>query len=123
TATKTTDPSELRRQRGLAIAAVTKIEQQKSGLWSVPSQTGNGRYWVRLDLDPPTCTCPDFAERNQPCKHVFAVQFTVERENRPDGTEVITETMTLTRKTVAPKPTYKQDWPAYNKAQTTEKNR
>jgi hypothetical protein len=123
-ATKTTDPTEVRRQRGLAIAAVTRIEQRKSGLWSVPSQTGNGHYWVRLDADAPTCTCPDFIERSQPCKHVFAVQFVVQRENHPDGTEVITETMTVTRKTtVAPKPTYKQDWPAYNKAQTTEKNR
>jgi transposase len=119
----TVDPTEARRQRGLAIAAVTRIEQKKSGLWSVPSQTGNGHYWVRLDDGAPTCTCPDFIERSQPCKHVFAVQFVRQRESHPDGTEVITETMTVTQKTVAPRPTYRQDWPAYNKAQTTEKNR
>ena len=118
------DPTELRRQRGLAIAAVTRIEQKKSGLWSVPSQKGNGHYWVRLDTDPPTCTCPDFEERSQPCKHVFAVQFTSQRESHPDGTETLTETLTVARKTtVAKKPTYKQNWPAYNKAQTTEKHR
>jgi transposase len=123
----TVDPTDARRQRGLAIAAVTRIEQKKSGLWSVPSQKGTGHYWVRLDTDPPTCTCPDFEERSQPCKHVFAVQFTVERESRSDGTEIITETLTVTetvtRETKAKKPTYKQNWPAYNKAQTTEKNR
>jgi transposase len=117
-----TDPTEARRQRGLAIAALSRIEQKKSGLWSVPSQKGTGQYWVRLDQDHPTCTCPDFEERSQPCKHVFAVQFTIQRESRPDGTEVTTETMTLVRETVAKRPTYKQDWPAYNKAQTREKS-
>jgi SWIM zinc finger len=117
------DPTEARRQRGLAIAAVTKIEERKAGMWSVPSQKGTGNYWVRLDLEQPTCTCPDFEERAQPCKHVFAVQFTKERESRPDGTEVVKETMTVTRETVVKKPTYKQNWTAYNKAQTTEKNR
>ena len=29
----------------------------------------------------------------------------------------------MIKKTVAPKPTYKQDWPAYNKAQTNEKDK
>jgi hypothetical protein len=118
-----TDPIEARRQRGLAIAALTKIEQKKPGLWCVPSQRGAGNYWVRLDDGHPTCTCPDFEERSQPCKHVFAVQFVVQRETRPDGTEVVTETMTLSKQTVVKKPTYKQNWPAYNRAQVTEKNR
>jgi transposase len=118
-----TDPTEARRQRGLAIAAVTRIEQKKSGLWHVPSQTGNGAYWVRLDLEQPTCTCKDFEERAQPCKHVFAVQFAQQRESHPDGTETVTEAVMVVRKTTAKKPTYKQVWPAYNKAQTTEKHR
>ncbi len=123
TTTLITDPTEARRQRGLKIAALSRIEQKKSGLWSVPSQSGSGQYWVRLDAETPTCTCPDFEHRSQPCKHVFAVQFVIQRETRPDGTEVTKETMTVTRETVAKKPTYKQNWPAYNKAQTTEKNR
>jgi transposase len=118
-----TDPTEARRQRGLAIAALSRIEQRKSGLWTVPSQSGAGNYWVRLDSDPPTCTCPDFEERSQPCKHVFAVQFTLQRESHKDGTETITESMTVSRQTVVKKPTYRQNWPAYNKAQTTEKHR
>ena len=29
----------------------------------------------------------------------------------------------MVKKTVAPKPTYKQDWPTYNKAQTNEKDK
>ncbi len=121
--TTTLDPTEARRQRGLAIAAVTRIEQRKSGLWAVPSQSGAGNYWVRMDTESPTCTCPDFEERSQSCKRVYSVQFTVQRESRPDGTEITRETMTVTRETVVKKPTYKQNWPAYNKAQTTEKHR
>ena len=117
------DATEARRQRGLAIAAMTKIECKKSGLWAVPSQTGNGKYWVRMNSEKPTCTCPDFEERGQPCKHVFAVQYVIQRETNPDGSETITETVTLTRKTTAPRPTYRQNWPAYNAAQVNEKAR
>lgn len=117
------DPTEARKQRGLAIAAISRIEERKAGLWCVPSQSGSGNYWVRLDLEQPTCTCPDFEERSQPCKHVFAVQFVIQRETRSDGSEVVKESVTVTRETVVKKPTYRQNWPAYNKAQTTEKNR
>ncbi len=99
------DPTEAHHQRGLAIAALSRIEEKKSGLWSVPSQSGGGHYWVRLDQEQPTCTCPDFEERSQPCKHVFAVQFVIQRETRPDGTEVVKETMTVTQETVVKKPT------------------
>lgn len=117
------DPTRARRRRGLAIAALSRVEQRKSGLWCVPSQSGAGNYWVRLDTETPTCTCPDFEERSQPCKHVFAVQFVIRRESRPDGMEVGKETVAVTRETVVKKPAYRQDWPAYNLAQTTEKDR
>ena len=66
----------------------------------------------------------DFEERGKPCKHIYAVRFVVERETNPDGSVTITKTLTLTEKsTIASKPTYKQDWPAYNAAQTHEKAR
>jgi hypothetical protein len=115
---KPTDSTEGRRQRGLAIAALCRIEN-KGGMWVVPSQTGDGRYYV--DAAAPRCTCKDFVEREQPCKHIFAVRFVIERENHPDGTETVTETVTIARQTTAPRPTYKQDWPAYNAAQINEK--
>ena len=117
------EATEARRQRGLAIAAICKIEQ-KNGYWHVPSQTGNGGYRVCLEpTNPfiPKCNCPDYAERGQPCKHVFAVECVVKRETAPDGT--VTESVTVTRKTTAERKTYPQNWPAYNKAQTTEKHR
>jgi transposase len=116
------DATEARRQRGLAIAAVTRITQ-KNGQWVVPSQTGNGSYRVNLEPLPsvPMCTCKDYAEREQPCKHVYAVRYVLERESHPDGSQSVTETLTIARKTTAPRPTYKQDWPAYNAAQINEK--
>ena len=43
-AAKAIDPTEARRQRGMAIAAVTRITQM-NGQWVVPSQTGNGSYF------------------------------------------------------------------------------
>src|SRR5205085_5027337 len=91
---KAIDPNEARRQRGLAIAALTRIVQA-NGQWIVPSQTGNGSYRVNLNPAPfvPMCTCKDYAEREQPCKHVFAVRFVIERESHPDGTETVTETL------------------------------
>lgn len=99
---------EPREQRGLEIAA-TKNLRQKGHLWLVPSSTGTGTYVV--DHEPATCTCPDFELRQVPCKHVYAVEFTIRRESvTKDGT--VTETVT-----------YRQEWPAYNAAQTNEKVR
>jgi hypothetical protein len=105
------DPTEARRQRGLAIAAVCKITQ-KHGQWVVPSQTGNGSY--RVNLDPPSpavpmCTCPDYEARGEPCKHVFAVRYVIERETSSEGLETVTETLTITKKTCATRKTYQGD--------------
>ena len=103
-----------RQQRGLQIAAVCRITE-KNGFWNVPSQTGNGSYQVCLNPAPfvPQCTCPDHEATGKPCKHVFAVEYVVQRESNGDGTETITETLTVTsERVVAECPTYKQDWPA-----------
>ena len=104
---------EAREERGLVIAATSKIEKNKLG-WKVPSQSGNGTYIVNLDHDSPFCTCPDFETRQQKCKHIYAVEYTIKRELGDNGT--ITETRTV-------KVTYGQDWTAYNDAQTEEKSR
>ncbi len=103
-----------RQERGLVIAATSKIEKNKLG-WKVPSQSGNGNYIVNLDHDSPFCTCPDFETHHvQKCKHIYAVEYTLKREMGDNG--LITETKTV-------KVTYGQDWTAYNTAQTEEKTR
>jgi hypothetical protein len=84
----------------------------------VPSQTGgHAPYEVSPDPHQPHCTCPDHETNGVKCKHIFAVEYTIEREQTPDGETVVTESFKVTRKT------YSQDWPAYNLAQTTEKDR
>ena len=98
-----------RQQRGMAIAAIVRMEKNRLG-YKVPSQSGNGSYVVNTDGDP-ICTCPDFDKRQQPCKHIYAVEFTIQREERPDGTAIETRTTRVT---------YRQDWAAYNAAQEHE---
>src|SRR5205085_438950 len=65
----------------------------------------------------PYCSCPDFTARQRTCKHIYAVEIVVKREYTSDG-----ETETLTE-TVSVKKTYRQEWSAYNRAQTHEKQR
>jgi transposase len=101
-----------REQRGLEIAATTKL-RRKGCVWIVPSQAGKGdMYSVNLTGDAPTCSCPDHETRRVKCKHIYAVEFSVRRETRPDGTTAVTKTVRVT---------YAQDWPAYNAAQSHEK--
>jgi len=102
-----------REERGLRIAATCKIEKNKLG-WKVPSQSGNGSYIVNLDNGTPFCTCPDYEKRQQPCKHIHAVEFAIKRETKPDGTEIVTKSMTMT---------CTQDWTTYNDAQYHEQER
>ena len=88
------DGDEGRQRRGLAIAAVTPIEKNRLG-YKVPSQSGNGSYVVNLD-DEPFCTCPDFEKQHQSCKHVYAVEFIIQREEGSDGTTIETKAMRVT---------------------------
>jgi transposase len=108
---------ESRQQRGVEIAAVSKIER-KGQAWLVPSQSGKGRYTVIPDNESPHCSCPDHADGGHKCKHLFAVEYVLRREKNPDGSTTVTETVTV-QKTV--QRVYRQDWRAYNAAQTNEK--
>ena len=105
-----------RKQRGMEIAATKKITKRDRGTWIVPSQSDKGRYAVTISKEGKFCTCPDFEERQQPCKHVYAVQYVLFRETTvaPDGVETIRETASV-------RVTYAQNWPQYNAAQTAEK--
>lgn len=107
-----------RQERGLVIAAVCKIVK-KGQVWLVPSQSGQGKYTVCPDEQCPHCSCPDHETRGVKCKHIFAVEFAIKREQSVDGTVTETETVTMTE-TVERK-TYPQNWPAYNAAQVNEK--
>jgi transposase len=109
---------EPREIKGLEIAAKTKLTRKgKSNLWLVPSQSNKQeKYTVALDAEKPSCTCRDHEFTSDRCKHIFAVEYTIQREQTADGATVTTETVKVTRKT------YTQNWPAYNAAQTNEKS-
>lgn len=114
----TTDvtPTDARQQRGMVIARTMKIQQGRHG-WRVPSQSFVGTYAVWGTAQGHRCSCPDFEQRQLPCKHIYAVmQFTLFRqtEQTPEGNTVVTTAATA-------RITYSQDWAAYNAAQTTEK--
>lgn len=108
-----------RQERGLAIATRCKIDRSGQ-FWIVPSQSGKGKYVVKLDGEQPHCNCPDHETRGVKCKHIFAAEYRLEHQDNGDGTATITETVQLTETVQR---TYTQDWPAYNAAQTNEKDR
>ena len=96
-----------RQQRGMAIAATVPIRKNKLG-YQIPSQSGNGSYVINLN-DGVFCSCPDFEKRQEPCKHVYAVEFTVQRE--ADASTGESETVQVA---LGP------SWASYHLAQTNE---
>jgi transposase len=110
---------EAREQRGLEIAARARIER-KGKAWIVPSQSLNGTYRVTMGESGPSCTCPDFELRGLTCKHGYAVEIVIQRETVTE-TNARGDSRTTVTETAAVRVTYPQDWPAYNQAQTVEK--
>jgi transposase len=80
--------------------------------------SGNGRYTVNPVAS--TCTCPD-CQNGHKCKHIYAVEFVMSRQTTTnvDGSTTVTETVAIK---ATKRPTYRQDWPAYNLAQTVEQD-
>lgn len=102
-----------REERGRQIAQKGGI-RKVGARFAVPSQTPGASVPTYLvDLVDETCTCPDYELRRARCKHQEAVLFWLAWEGG------VSESGTIE----APKKrkTYRQNWPAYNAAQTTEK--
>jgi transposase len=108
-----------REGRAVVLAATVKITLTAKG-WRVPSQAGKGAYTVTLEGERSHCDCPDHELRGCDCKHIQAVKIVRQRELFEDGSEVVTESVTVTE-TV--RKSYSQNWKAYNFSQTHEKER
>jgi transposase len=104
-----------RQEKGLALSRDKRIRNVNGPTWAVPSQTDDASAYL-VNVLAGTCTCPDFELRRSKCKHVFAVEFVRIVETAPDGSQTVTESVKVTRKT------YVQDWPAYNRAQSAEQD-
>ena len=101
------DGDQGRQMRGMAIALLEKnIRQDKFG-HIVPSQSGRGVYLVSSD-PMPYCSCPDFENTGQPCKHYYAVQALLQGEAL-DGVVEPPPAVRITR-----------PWSAYTSAQVHE---
>lgn len=105
---------DMRELKGLEIAARCKLTFA-NGEWLVPSQSGKGAYRVRLNPEV-SCTCEDFGLTGKACKHVHAARLVRERSGGDSAPPLDTEVVPV-------KPSYKQDWPCYDRAQVTEKRR
>jgi transposase len=108
---------DLREQRGMELAA-TRVIKRKKGVWLVPSQSGNDKYQVNVQMA--TCTCLDHETRGVTCKHIYAAMFVMKRERNADGSTTVTESLTVTE---TKRTTYPQNWSAYNEAQTHEQDK
>jgi len=106
-----------RQARGLALAKTkAKSFRQIAGdTYLVPSATTAGNSGYVVDLVAGKCTCPDHEKTGDTCKHQWALRYFRHELELPDGSTVVTEA--LIRRT------YRQDWPAYNRAQCEEKER
>jgi transposase-like protein len=62
--------------RGYSILAKGDEPQRlDEQTYVIPSQSGNGKYFVKLEGSEWSCTCPDHTYRNVECKHIHAVRF------------------------------------------------
>ena len=103
----------VRELRGLDIAARYTLKQE-NGTWFVPSASGKSkRYEVCLKSNK--CSCPDYEIRRQKCKHLFAVEYSFEKDFLASIDTVEVAKQARKRKT------YKQDWTNYDRAQKCEK--
>lgn len=107
--------NQIRKQRGLQIAQTCRIMHREKGGYVVPSQSGTRAYLVQFKDYKPICECPDFEQRGIlgiKCKHIWAVELTINKQVNLDGSTTITKTV---------KVSYGQNWHAYNQAQAKEK--
>src|SRR3569832_950476 len=103
-----------RQEKGLILAKDKRIRRIAGETWGVPSQSQEASGYLE-NLATGHCFCPDYETRRVKSKHQWAVEIVKTVETAADGTQVVTESVKVTRKT------YSQDWPAYNAAQCAEK--
>jgi len=106
--------TDAREERGRQLARVTQIKRA-GRRWVVPSQSQPAERYL-VDVEASACTCPDYEERHNTCKHQHAVLFWIAwgRDVGADGS--VTETITVKRKT------YRQEsWSLYNASQVHER--
>ena len=81
-----------REERGQAIAQSSgQVRRIDENTYSVKSQSNSGIYTVHRVGEEWVCSCPDNTFRHLICKHIFAVDFSVELRNKVSSNRVIQE--------------------------------
>jgi len=92
-------------------ARVRVVPTGLAGEYLVRSQSGKGIYRVKgvgIEGNDQTCSCPDFEEHSEPCKHILLIHLHIERQSD------VSPSSRQGRKQ------YPQNWAAYDKGQTEE---
>lgn len=78
-----------RPQRGLELARLKHVSFRRvaDSVWLVPSATKTDSTYV-VDVSRMTCTCPDFGENGEKCKHIWAVTYVQNEITLLDGTHL-----------------------------------
>ena len=86
----TTQELEVRKARGQAIAQVeSNVRRIDANEYRVRSQSGNGEYSVYSTEAGWYCSCPDAVNRSIKCKHIFAVELSLELRRRIENAKRI----------------------------------
>jgi len=81
--TATAQELEARKVRGQAIAEVeSNVRRIDANEYRVKSQSGNGEYAIYSTEAGWYCSCPDATTRAIKCKHIFAVELSLEIRRR-----------------------------------------
>ena len=81
---------EVRKARGQTIAQVeSNVRRLDENEYRVRSQSGSGEYVVLSTEKGWNCSCPDFVYREQKCKHIFAVELSLELRRRIENAKRI----------------------------------
>ena len=73
---------QMRAVRGYAIISKGDVPKKvDENTFTIPSQNGNGEYTIKKGAKW-KCTCPDHKERKMDCKHIHAVKFFLDFNNK-----------------------------------------
>jgi len=85
-----------RQEQGQLIASLKDtIKRIDEFNYEVNSQSGNGAYQVHSTELGWNCSCPDYIFRGVKCKHIFAVEFSLELRKKVESSIVIQQVNSL----------------------------
>ena len=86
----TVQETEMRKSRGQTIANVeSNVRRLDQNEYRVRSQSGSGEYRIFSTESGWTCSCPDATYRQIKCKHIFAVELSLEIRRRIENSKRI----------------------------------